>query len=1165
MEGRVEGVSQGVLTGWVRDEREPERHVAIDLMVNERTVGTFVADAARPDLASEGAGDHGFEIEVLAEWLKDGKNVLTVWTRPEGILVRKPVSHRHPKRRPVVTAPPAPEATPAPPPPVVAGAARAEVKYLDRPSPPGQVGPQLVDPAGLQIVLDAVMADRDEIVPTLERIVDRLFRKRLWHEVITVCTRFRDEAWEQPRLLGWYGRALLYARDSTAAGEALLRLRELQPDRHGDVFYLALALGRQGRWREALEVLEDCISRDPRRAKYHYEAGRALTQLGFGAYGLLPEDRTAIQRAVDAFETALEVDDRDWRYYRELSALLLSLGDGERAYELARTATERAPTEPRALTELAKICVRLDRIPEALEAAQQALKLNPRNDTSKFNLRLITRLSETAGPSPDASLAELDATGGLHDALLAEPATWVVLDAAAVPDGCDVQSLVTRFGFAWGAGVRPSEDADPVVWRRSFLLALLSAKIVPRDAGAAELARRAALHGQFVVAEPDIRRRLHGSFSDRRTVLLFSQYGIRRFGGGEHFLQQMAHLYRRLGFEPVVVGTEPERKGEYGEHEGLRYLFIDRSPDEILRLAIEERATLVHVISGLAFDVAMSLRAFDIRVVHGVHSWRDMYTPTTTHDGYFPDIDRSSAKRPEFDVVLQDAAAVYANADFSRAEIEKAYGVRAPVIYSLPDDVEAAAPAPEDYVLLVNTRSEKGFDLILDVAARLPDRQFRAISSQSSGKAAGATVLDRGLSNVTILDRVDDVAPLYAKARVVAVPSYQFIETFSRVVIEAQRFGVPVIGSDRGNVPYLLQESGIALPEDAEAWAEEIERLFADDEEWARRSALAFENSERYAFRRQEAALSRLVSGIAAPILVGVGSGLGNIIHTTPLLRNLARRLGRPVDLVVAGDHESLLFIPSNGEYVNHTFLLTENVLNRRYDTVFLTNSFGSLVPRFASSNIVSSRSWDTFHAGHELHEAEFNLAAAEALLGVPYDPEDIQGYYIADLDYRPPAQALVGMHAGSKGGIWGSKRWPHYAELARRLQRDGFTVASFGIAEEYVEGTIDMTGGSIEEMATSLLACSHFVANDSGVMNIANALGIPVRALFAPTNPVTRGPVTSTGSSIFISRECAPCEVKTPYRTTRFLSGECNCIDAIDVETVYESVLEMLRSPVGV
>ena len=296
-------------------------------------------------------------------------------------------------------------------------------------------------------------------------------------------------------------------------------------------------------------------------------------------------------------------------------------------------------------------------------------------------------------------------------------------------------------------------------------------------------------------------------------------------------------------------------------------------------------------------------------------------------------------------------------------------------------------------------------------------------------------------------------------------------------------------------------------------------------------------------------------------MLVGVGSGLGNIIHTTPLVRNLSRRLGRRIDLVVAGDHEDLLFVPTSSEYVNHTFLLTENVLNRRYDTVFLTNSFGSLVPRFSSSNIVSSRSWDTFHAGHELHEAEFNLAAAEALLGIPYDPEDIRGYFIGDLAYEPPdgaadrhARRLEGRHLGLQALAALRRARPPAA--ARRLTASLRSASPRSTSR----APIDMTGGTIEEMASRLLACSHFVANDSGVMNIANALGIPVRAIFAPTNPVTRGPVTSTGSSIMISRQCAPCEVKTPYRTTKFLSGECSCIDAIDVDTVYRAVIAMVR-----
>ncbi len=115
------------------------------------------------------------------------------------------------------------------------------------------------------------------------------------------------------------------------------------------------------------------------------------------------------------------------------------------------------------------------------------------------------------------------------------------------------------------------------------------------------------------------------------------------------------------------------------------------------------------------------------------------------------------------------------------------------------------APLPQDFVLLVNATAVKGYDLILDVAALLPRIPFVCIASQSSVEAAEAVAAERGLANVHVIDRTDDMATLYRAARVVAVPSYQFIETFSRVCIEAHRFGKPVLGSNVGNVPFCLR------------------------------------------------------------------------------------------------------------------------------------------------------------------------------------------------------------------------------------------------------------------------------------------------------------------------------------------------------------------------
>ena len=121
--------------------------------------------------------------------------------------------------------------------------------------------------------------------------------------------------------------------------------------------------------------------------------------------------------------------------------------------------------------------------------------------------------------------------------------------------------------------------------------------------------------------------------------------------------------------------------------------------------------------------------------------------------------------------------------------------------------------------------------------------------------------------------------------------------------------------------------------------------------------------------------------------------------------------------------------------------------------------------------------------------------------------------------------------------------------------------MASFGTADEYVPGTVDMTGGTLEEMTKKMLACSHFVANDSGVMNIANALGIPLLALFAPTNPHTRGPLKPTSRSLSVERACAPCEIHSEFKVNMFSTGKCRCIADIDLDVVLDTLTHMMQS----
>jgi tetratricopeptide (TPR) repeat protein len=293
-----------------------------------------------------------------------------------------------------------------------------------------------------------------------------------------------------------------------------------------------------------------------------------------------------------------------------------------------------------------------------------------------------------------------------------------------------------------------------------------------------------------------------------------------------------------------------------------------------------------------------------------------------------------------------------------------------------------------------------------------------------------------------------------------------------------------------------------------------------------------------------------------ASLLIGIGGGIGDMLHVAPAIRNIVRRSGERVDVLILADHAGAEFLMRNSEYVNRVWIPSLEVLDRQYRTVLLTHSFGPMRFPFTADRILASRQWRTFRPGL-LNETLFNLEAAKQLLGIPWDDEDTEGYFIGDLAYCRPAEALVGFHAGSKKGRWLSKRWPRFPELASRLTARGIRVASFGTADEYVEGTENRTGGTVEEMCRSMLDCTHFISNDSGPMHIANALGIPVLAIFAPTDALTHLPLRRTTVALSLVKRCSPCEVKD-HRY--FASGLCRCVGEISATEVEEKLMTIFR-----
>jgi len=159
----------------------------------------------------------------------------------------------------------------------------------------------------------------------------------------------------------------------------------------------------------------------------------------------------------------------------------------------------------------------------------------------------------------------------------------------------------------------------------------------------------------------------------------------------------------------------------------------------------------------------------------------------------------------------------------------------------------------------------------------------------------------------------------------------------------------------------------------------------------------------------------------------------------------------------------------------------------------------------------------------------------------------------------------LVGMAPGAAYGP--AKRWfpERFAAVADRLAgRYACPVLLFGsagdrLSTEAVQSAaktalVDVAGRTSLGDAIALIACCDlFITNDSGLMHVAGALGVPTVAVFGSTNPETTYPLG--GKTVLVRRpvDCSPClkpECPTDFR----------CMDLVTVEEVLEHSTRLLE-----
>ena len=299
-------------------------------------------------------------------------------------------------------------------------------------------------------------------------------------------------------------------------------------------------------------------------------------------------------------------------------------------------------------------------------------------------------------------------------------------------------------------------------------------------------------------------------------------------GGIESSIHDSCSLLRARGMASAVLARFRKHGYRGGRHAVRRALGLDgrlvrdenngypvfrtSEPLAVLDLAVSTiRPDVVIVQRGKIRHLAEALCALDVPVLVYLHN---------------AEFDAMSDGYPSDNRILY-----IANSTFTANAFRQAFGLPALVLPPLVDPARYRTESRRETVTFVNPIPIKGLDIAISLAETRPDIPFLFVESWplTTRQRRGLSQRIKHCRNVTLVERTQDMRSIYARTRLLLVPSI-WNEAWGRVVTEAQICGIPVLASDVGGLPEAVGNGGLVVNPTAPLsdWADELGRLWDD-------------------------------------------------------------------------------------------------------------------------------------------------------------------------------------------------------------------------------------------------------------------------------------------------------------------------------------------------
>ena len=304
--------------------------------------------------------------------------------------------------------------------------------------------------------------------------------------------------------------------------------------------------------------------------------------------------------------------------------------------------------------------------------------------------------------------------------------------------------------------------------------------------------------------------------------------------------------------------------------------------------------------------------------------------------------------------------------------------------------------------------------------------------------------------------------------------------------------------------------------------------------------------------------------------LVSAALGIGDILRVTPLIR-VAHRLGYEVHVLLATDYPEAAKLLEGAPEIRCVFQVPssrcrngptsiEGLKDFEYDIAAFTTWSVSLRSR------VRARRALAFDRAQWLKEGD-SRSVERIARDLGWEGEMPEPFAIASARCFELPPGTVAIHPGCKVE-WPWKKWHGFDELARKfphvvlvgadedLRTDGTYFRREFAWPEHVQNFIGKL--NLPDTAALLRACAAVVSNDSGLMQLGVALGVPTFGIFGITSP---GRESIRSKYFHAITKGLPCEAACHAGKwgRRDCERHLECLKTLTAEEVFMKVAEIV------